>query len=123
MKIAIIIISDPKGGEEALARVFNALSLAAESKKAGDELAVIFTGTGTRWPEELAKLSHPANGIYQAIQENIVGASHGCAAFFGATESLEATGTPLLDDNVLTDSIKVLSIRQYLEEDWKTVLF
>lgn len=123
MKTAIIIISDPKSGEEALARLFNAFALAVESKKAGDELAIIFTGTGTRWPEELANLTHPANGIYQEVQENVVGASHGCATSFGTAESLEKIGVPLLGDNAVSDSVKVFSIRQYLADGWKTVLF
>lgn len=62
MKTAIVIVSDPKGGsEEALGRVFNALALASECKQKGDEVAVVFNGTGTRWPAELTKLSHPAN--------------------------------------------------------------
>ena len=55
-------MSDPKGGseEEALGRVFSALALASECKQKGDEVAVVFNGTGTRWPAELTKLSHPA---------------------------------------------------------------
>lgn len=61
VKTAIVVMSDPKGGsEQALGRVFNALSLASECKQKGDEVAVVFNGTGTRWPAELNKLSHPA---------------------------------------------------------------
>ena len=68
MKTAIIILSDPKSGsEEALGRVFNALALASECKQKGDEVAVVFNGAGTRWPAELTKLSHPANGLYNAV--------------------------------------------------------
>jgi hypothetical protein len=56
MKTAIIILSDPKSGsEEALGRVFNALALASECKQKGDEVAVVFNGTGTRWPAELTQ--------------------------------------------------------------------
>lgn len=70
MKTAIIIMSDPKSGsEEALGRVFNALALASECKQKGDEVAVVFNGTGTRWPGELTKLSHPANGLYNAVRD------------------------------------------------------
>ena len=70
MKTAIIILSDPKqGSEEAVGRVFNALALASECKQKGDEVAVVFNGTGTRWPSELSKLSHPANGLYNSVRE------------------------------------------------------
>lgn len=48
MKTAVVIISDPKAGKEALARVFNALAVASEGKHAGDEVEVSFIGTGTR---------------------------------------------------------------------------
>ena len=73
MKTAIIVMSDPKNGlEEALGRVFNALALAAECKQKGDDVAVVFNGTGTRWPAELSKLSHPANGLYNAVRDVVL---------------------------------------------------
>lgn len=85
MKTAIIILSDPKSGaEEALGRVFNALALASESKQKGDEVAVVFNGAGTRWPAELTKRSHPANGLYNSVRDVVKGASCGCAEVFGA---------------------------------------
>jgi hypothetical protein len=39
MKIAIFVVSDPKAGEEALGRVFNALALARESLLADNAVA------------------------------------------------------------------------------------
>lgn len=56
MKIAIIIISDPKAGEE---------------------VEVVFNGADTRWPEELTKVRHPANGLYNSVRETVKGASGG----------------------------------------------
>ncbi|WP_394678583.1 hypothetical protein [uncultured Sphingobacterium sp.] len=48
-KTAIIILSDPKAGsEEALGRVFNALASAYEFKHAGEDVKIIFQGTGIR---------------------------------------------------------------------------
>jgi len=41
MKLAIIISSDPKNGEEALGRAFNALALAAEGQTKGDEVNIL----------------------------------------------------------------------------------
>ncbi|MBC7368938.1 MAG: DsrE family protein [Undibacterium sp.] len=79
MKTAVIILSDPKSGsDEALGRVFNALALAHEARKAGDEVEVVFNGAGTRWPAELTKLSHPANGRYAAVRAVVKAASCGC---------------------------------------------
>jgi hypothetical protein len=98
MKTAIIIIADPKSAtEEATARVFNALALAEEGKRQGDEVEVTFIGTGARWPAELAKLGHPA--LYDSVRDVVKGASCGCAAVFGATEDIEACGVPLIKEN------------------------
>ena len=83
MKIAIIILSDPKAGDEALGRVFNALAIADAALQADDEVEVVFNGAGTRWPAELTKVTHPANGLYNAVRETVRGASCGCAAVFG----------------------------------------
>ncbi len=124
MKTAIVIMSDPKhGSEEALGRVFNALALAAESKQKGDEVAVVFNGTGTRWPAELAKLSHPANALYNAVRDVVQGASCGCADVFGAKEGVEACGVPLKKDHTLTGTSGLLSLRRYIVEGWRTVVF
>jgi len=123
MKTAIIILSDPKAGEEALGRVFNALALAGECLKSGDEVEVVFNGAGTRWPEELAKLTHPANGVYNAVRETVKGASRACAVVFGASQGVEACGVPLLNDNALAGTPGLASIRRYLAEGWQTLVF
>ncbi len=124
MKTAIIVMSDPKNGsEEALGRVFNALALAAECKQKGDEVAVVFNGTGTRWPAELTKLSHPANGLYNAVRDVVQGASCGCADVFGAKESVESCGVLLRKDHALAGTSGLLSLRRYVNEGWNTVVF
>ena len=124
MKLAIIILSDPKSGsEEALGRVFNALAVAHESLQAGDEVEVVFNGAGTRWPAELSKVSHPANGLYNAVREAVKGASCGCAAVFGATKDVEACGLPLLKDKALAGTPGLSDIRRYLAGGWQTLVF
>jgi hypothetical protein len=124
MKNAIVILSDPKNGsEEALGRVFNALALASECKQQGDEVAVVFNGAGTRWPAELMKLSHPANGLYNAVRDVVEGASCGCAEIFGATEGLKSCGVPIMKDQALPGTAGLLSLRRYLAEGWNTIVF
>jgi hypothetical protein len=123
VKIAIIILSDPKSGEEALGRVFNALAIAHEGLQRSDEVEVVFNGAGTRWPEELVKHSHPANGLYNLVRETVKGASCGCAAVFGATQAVEACGVPLLKDKGLPGTPGISDIRQYLADGWQTLIF
>ncbi|MGL4398876.1 MAG: hypothetical protein ACRCXD_03325 [Luteolibacter sp.] len=123
MKLAVIIISDPKSGEEALARVFNGLAVAVEAKQAGDEIELSFIGTGTRWPAELTKISHPANGLYNEVRELVIGASCACAQVFGATESLQASGVEEKKDNTLAGTPGLLSVRRYLVDGWQVLIF
>ena len=123
MKTAIVILSDPKSGEEALGRVFNALAVAHESTQSGDEVEVVFNGAGTRWPEELSKPAHPANALYNAVREKVKGASCGCAAVFGATKGLEKCGLPLLKDKALAGTPGISDLRRYLAEGWQTLVF
>jgi len=124
MKTAIVVMSDPKSGsEEALGRVFNALALASECKDRGDDVAVVFNGAGTRWPDELAKLSHPAHSLYEAVRDVVTGASFACAEVFGATESVLSSGVPIVKDNKLAGTEGLLSLRRYLTEGWSVVIF
>lgn len=124
MKLAIVVLSDPKSGsEEALGRVFNALAIAQAGLQAGDEVELVFNGAGTRWPAELSKVSHPANAVYNAVREAVKGASCGCAVVFGATESLGACGVPLLKDRAFPGTPGISDIRGYLAAGWQTLVF
>jgi hypothetical protein len=123
MKIAIVILSDPKAGEEALGRVFNGLAVAHAGLQAGDTVEVVFNGAGSRWPEELAKVSHPANVLYNAVRETVKGVSCGCAAVFGASRGVEACGLPLLKDKALAGTPGISDLRRYLADGWQTLTF
>ncbi|MCO5168681.1 MAG: DsrE family protein [Planctomycetes bacterium] len=123
MKLAIFVLSNPGAGEEGLGRLFNALALAAEAQRAGDDVHVVFAGAGTRWPAELTRLDHPAHALYSDVRPAVQGASCGCAAVFGATESVEACGVPSLGDNPLPGTPGVASIRRYVAGGWHTLVF
>jgi hypothetical protein len=123
MKLSIFVLSDPRGGEEALGRLFNALAFAAEADKSGDDVEVLFQGAGTRWPGELKKLDHPARGLYDAVRPLVKGASRGCAAVFGATFDLQACGVPLVADHALPGTPGLGSLRRPLSEGRQTFVF
>jgi len=123
-RTAIVVMSDPhSGSQEALGRVFNALALASECKEKGDEVEIVFNGAGTRWPDELAKLSHPAHSAYEAVRDAVTGASAACAQVFGATDSVRASGVPLVKDHQLAGTVGLVSLRRYLSEGWHVVVF
>jgi predicted peroxiredoxin len=124
MKTAIIILSDPKSGtDEALGRVFNALTTALGARQAGDEVEIVFSGAGTRWPTELAKLAHPAHGLFQSLRDLVKGASCGCAAVFGATKEVEACGLPLIATLAVPGLPGVSDTHAYLAGGWRTLVF
>ncbi len=124
MKTAINILSDPKSNsEESLGRLFNALIFARESVESGDEVAIVFTGTGTRWPAELVKPSHPANALYDSVRAHVMGASRGCASVFGASESVAESGVPLLDEFDIPGVGAVASLRGQISSGWNVTVF
>lgn len=116
-KVAIVILSDTET-DEGLGRVYNGLSAAKEFMDAGDEVQVFFDGTGTRWPGVLVDNNHPAHNLYQDTFEVIKGACAGCAAVFGAEESVAQLGISLVDDVNGQPSYK-----QMLDADYQVLTF
>jgi DsrE/DsrF-like family len=100
-KIALLVLSDPKTGEEALGRVFNALAAAYEFRQTGSEVSIIFQGTGTRWPALLSDKAHPLNALFQQVRDLVAGVSCGCADVFGAREGAVKSGFDLITDNAI----------------------
>lgn len=123
MKLAIIVVSDPKAGEEALGRAFNALALAADARAHGDEVAIVFAGAGTRWPAELVKLGHPAQALYADVRTLVAGASCGCAAVFGATEGVKSAEVKELKDHALAGTPGIASLRRFVADGYQTLVF
>ena len=99
MKAAIVVLADPTGGDDALGRVFNALAAAKDFEERGDDVSVLFQGSGTRWPAVLADETHPAYSLYAALQGSIVGASDACATVFAARDGVTDAGLELIDEN------------------------
>lgn len=123
-KIAVIILSDPKsGGEEALGRVFNALVVALDAKKRGDEITVLFQGTGTRWSGLITAADHPVNGLYEAVKDKIAGVSSGCADVFGSRETAKAHGFALVSEVAVPGTSGLPSIAGMLADGYNVVTF
>ena len=117
MKATIVILSDPKNGsEEALGRVFNGLAAAYDFKQVGDDISVIFQGTGTRWIGELSKKDHPAHDLFEAVKDQVAGVSCGCADVFGASEDAEKSGFDLIKENSVPGTRGMGSLRKFAVE-------
>ncbi len=123
-KVAIVILSDPKnGGEEALGRLFNAFAAAYDIKESGGTVSILFQGTGTRWPSIVTQKEHPANGLYEAIKEEIVGVSSACADVFGATEDAVSSGFDLITERSIPGTSGVPSVGKLLDSNTTILLF
>lgn len=122
-KTAVLVMSDPKGGDEALGRMFNALAAAYDFDRAGDEVRVQFQGAGTRWPEVLESPDHPAYEVYQAVRHTIAGISCGCSDLFGGRDGATAAGLDLIKDNPLPGTSGVASVRTLVDNGYAILAF
>lgn len=123
-KVAIVVFSDPKaGGEEALGRLFNALFVAYELKEKQQEVALIFQGAGVRWASEITQSHHPANLLYKAVQDKIVGVCGGCADVFGATDEVEAAGLTLVREKTIPGVGGIIDLSKYLDAGYRLLTF
>jgi len=124
MKVTIAIFSDPKNGsEEALGRVFNGLAAAYDFKQAGDDVSVVFQGTGTRWIGELTKKEHPAHELFEAVKDQVAGVSCGCADVFGGAEEAQKSGFDLIKNNPIPGTSGLTSFRTLISEGSTVLTF
>jgi hypothetical protein len=123
MKAAIVILSDPRAGDEALGRLLNGLAVAHECKARGDDVRIVFSGAGTRWASELVKEAHPAHKLYVDLEDEIAGVSLGCAVAFGAADDARRAGFEMRQDYALPDTSGVASVRTLATEGYSVLTF
>ena len=122
-KTAVLIFSDPAGGDDALGRVFNALAAAYDFDQAGHEVRVQFQGAGTRWPEQLASPLHPAHDVYESVRHTVAGASCGCADVFGASQGVLEGALDLIKDNPVPGTSGLASLRALVDDGYSILTF
>lgn len=122
-KTAIVVLSDPQGGEEALGRLFNALAAAYDFKQQHQDVHLIFQGTGTRWAAVVTNPAHPAHALYKAIEDKVAGVSAGCAAVFGAQDDAERNGFSLITTNAVPGTPGLPSLANYAAEGYTILTF
>jgi hypothetical protein len=122
-KTAIVVLSDPQAGEEALGRLFNALAATYDFKQKGHDVQLLFQGTGTRWAGLLTKTDHPANALYRAIEDKVAGVSSGCAVAFGARDEAERNGFSLIATNAVPGTPGLPSLATYAADGYTILTF
>jgi hypothetical protein len=94
-KAAIVVLADTETPGE-LGRVVNALTTAKEFKEAGDEVALVFDGAGTKWVPALSDSDHRYSELFGAIRDKVAGACEYCSNAYGVREGVESAGVELL---------------------------
>jgi hypothetical protein len=122
-KTAIIVLSDPRGGEEALGRVFNALAATYDFKQKQQDVTLVFQGTGTRWTGLLTQPDHPVHALYKAVEDKVAGVSAGCAVAFGATQDAEQNGFSLITANPVPGTPGMPSLATYVADGYSILTF
>jgi hypothetical protein len=124
MKYAIVVLSDPKNGtEESAGRAFNALSAAYDFKHQGDDVTVLFQGTGTRWIGELTKKEHPFHPLFESVKDKVAGVSCACADVFGAATDVKEAGYSVVKDNPVPGTTGLPSLRRLTEQGYTVLSF
>ena len=97
--------------------------LVFELQEKGQEVALVFQGTGTRWIARIIRPDHPANGMYKALEEQIAGVCGGCADVFGAAEDVEAAGLELIRERDIPGTSGIIDLSRYLEAGYRLLTF
>lgn len=116
-KIAIVVLADTETHGD-MGRAVNALEVASEFKGAGDEVAIIFDGAGTKWVPKFDDPEHFRNELWLKVKDKVAGACAFCAAAFKAKEGVEAAGIRLL-----ADYDNHPSLRSYVQNGYQIITF
>jgi intracellular sulfur oxidation DsrE/DsrF family protein len=93
-KIAVVIY-EPIGSDTS--RVYRGLKTALEFKDAGDDIVVVFDGSGVESLAAISDPKHKMNPLAVALHDNIRGACAFCVASHGVTDAVEARRVAVAD--------------------------
>lgn len=111
-KVAILVLADTETHGD-LGRAVNALEVAKEFKEAGDEVALIFDGAGTKWVAELSNPEHRRHALFASLRDVVHGACAFCSAAFGVKDAVLSAGVTLLDEFEQHPSLRRLVSQGY----------
>ncbi|GAA3643934.1 hypothetical protein GCM10022200_29890 [Microbacterium awajiense] len=104
-KIAVVIY-EPASGDTA--RIYRGLKTAAEFANAGDDVVVLFDGSGVEALAAVSDPGNPMNGLIDGIRPTVIGACKFCAISHKVRDDIERAGWPLVASNGGEASIRDL---------------
>lgn len=115
-KVAIVIYSDLKG--EGLSANFRALNFAEELIAAGDEVRLIYDGSGSKSLSEIMATDHRLHRAFTKAESHLFGACRECAKAYGVFDALEEAGVTML-----AEFKGHASLRRHLNDGFQIVTF
>ena len=80
------------------ARVYRALGTAAEFADQGDDVSIVFDGTGVETIAEISRDDHRMHGLLEKLRPNVRGVCGFCANSHRVADVVSADGWKLLDE-------------------------
>ena len=111
MKVALVIFSNLEGAGNAA--VYRALGTAKEFKDAGDDVKIVFDGSGVEAAAAVSQEGNQLNGAYKPVADTVLGACGFCVKAHKVADEIEAAGIPLLTDNHGHASLRNLVVDGY----------
>ncbi len=99
-------------------RAYRGLKTALQFVQAGDEVAVVFDGSGVQTLAAIADPSSAVNGLLLQIKSNVEGACSFCANSYKIADAIEAAGYALL-----ADYKGEASVRKFVNDDYTVLNF
>ena len=110
LKIAVIIY-EPIDSDAS--RVYRGLKTALEFKQAGDDVVVVFDGSGVESLAAITAANHKMNPLVVALKDNIRGACGFCVTSHGVSDAVALGGWDLLTDYKGEASVRNLVVEGY----------
>ncbi|WP_407319361.1 sulfur reduction protein DsrE [Isoptericola halotolerans] len=93
---AIVILTDFAADSAA---VYRALGTAQEFVQAGDDVKIVFDGSGVDSLAAIAAPEHQLHDLLESLRDQVAGACGFCAKAHEAATAITEAGYPLLTDN------------------------
>jgi hypothetical protein len=110
LKIAIVVL-EPVGGD--LSRAYRGLKTALELVEAGDDVTVLFDGSGVETLAAVSAPDSPLNPVIRAIASSVRGACGFCARSHKVETAIRDAGWPLLEEYGEEASTRALLVEGY----------
>jgi len=107
-RVALVITSPLEG--PGLSAIYRALMFAQELRDAGDDVTILFDGTGSTAAAALVDPAHRLHALFQDVRALVRGVCRHCAHSYGVLEKLRAAGLPLASEHRGHASLRALLV-------------